>query len=174
MTTVTSGSKGVNIRWLIRRDMVEVLEIESDSFEFAWNEEDFLCCLRQRNCIGMVAERDKEIVGFMVYELFEKKLKLVNFAVRRDCRRNGVGNRMVNRLIDKLSQQRRTSIVLEVRETNLDAQLFFNQAGFRAIEVLRDHYDDTEEDAYVMAYSVVPDVKTSQGFKPKNRISQFE
>jgi ribosomal-protein-alanine N-acetyltransferase len=42
----------VQIRWMIRRDMPEVLEIERQSFEFSWTEEDFLCCLRQRNCIG--------------------------------------------------------------------------------------------------------------------------
>ena len=50
----------VQIRWMIRRDMPEVLDIERLSFEFAWTEEDFLCCLRQRNCIGMVAERTTE------------------------------------------------------------------------------------------------------------------
>ena len=40
------------IRWLIRRDMDEVLSIEQGSFEYPWTEEEFLCCLRQRNCIG--------------------------------------------------------------------------------------------------------------------------
>jgi len=45
---------GVHIRWMIRRDMPEVLDIESGSFEFPWSEEDFIRCLRQRNCIGMV------------------------------------------------------------------------------------------------------------------------
>ncbi len=45
----------VQIRWMIRRDMAEVLRIERESFEYHWTEEDFLCCLRQRNCIGMVA-----------------------------------------------------------------------------------------------------------------------
>jgi len=42
--------------------------------------------------------------------------------------------------------------MLEVRETNLDAQLFFRRMGFRAVSVLRDFYDDTVEDAYVMQY----------------------
>ena len=39
----------VHIRWMIRRDMPEVLHTEQQSFEFAWTEEDFLRCLRQRN-----------------------------------------------------------------------------------------------------------------------------
>ena len=58
----------VHIRWMIRRDMPSVLGIEQSCFEFAWNEDDFIRCLRQRNCIGMVAEIDDEIVGFMIYE----------------------------------------------------------------------------------------------------------
>ena len=34
-----------------------------NSFEFPWSEEDFIRCLRQRNCIGMVAEHDEQVVG---------------------------------------------------------------------------------------------------------------
>ena len=49
----------VHIRWMIRRDMPEVLDIENQAFEFPWTEEDFIRCLRQRNCIGMVAELDQ-------------------------------------------------------------------------------------------------------------------
>ena len=30
----------VHIRWMIRRDMVEVLQIERESFEFPWTDED--------------------------------------------------------------------------------------------------------------------------------------
>ena len=43
-------------------------------------------------------------------------------------------------------------IVVEVRETNLAVQLFFRDAGFRAVSVLRNHYEETPEDAYVMEY----------------------
>lgn len=32
----------VHIRWMIRRDMPEVLQAEQLSFEYAWTEEDFL------------------------------------------------------------------------------------------------------------------------------------
>lgn len=142
----------VQIRWLIRRDMPDVLAIERASFEFAWSEEDFLCSLRQRNCIGMVAEREGRIVGFMIYELHKSCLRLLNFAVAADTRRQGIGSQMMLRLADKLSQQRRREIVLEVRETNLEAQLFFKAVGFMALGVLRDRYDDTTEDAYLMRY----------------------
>jgi [ribosomal protein S18]-alanine N-acetyltransferase len=163
----------VQIRWLIRRDMPEVLNIEQQSFEFSWTEEDFLCCLRQRNCIGMVAERDHEIVGFMIYELHKARLNILNFAVSPKLRRQGVGSQMVMRLVDKLSQQRRKEILLEVRERNLDAQMFFKQQNFRAVRVLRSHYDDTCEDAYIMQFRLDRS-EESLGFTPVNRITEFD
>lgn len=162
----------VQIRWLIRRDMTEVLDIERASFEFAWTEEDFLCCLRQRNCIGMVAEHNHEIVGFMIYELHKSMLRILNFAVSPDARRKAVGGQMIGRLVDKLSQQRRKEIVLEVRETNLMAQMFFKNQNFRAVTVLRNHYDDTAEDAYYMLYRLASE--NSLPFVPRNRISEFD
>lgn len=161
----------VQIRWLIRRDMPEVLDIERSSFEFAWTEEHFLEYLRQRNCIGMVAEHNQTIVGFMIYELHKSRLRILNFAVAPESRRHGVGSQMVQRLVDKLAQQRREEIELEVRETNLAAQLFFRNHHFRAIEVMRGFYDDSTEDAYRMRYRIDEPLEWILPISTSNRIS---
>jgi [ribosomal protein S18]-alanine N-acetyltransferase len=147
----------VHIRWMIRRDMPEVLAVEGESFEFPWLEDDFIRCLRQRNCIGMVAEHEDRVVGFMIYELHKTRIHVLNFAVAKAFRHSGVGSQMVAKLIAKLSTQRRSRIVLEVRETNLDAQLFFRENGFRAVSVLRSYYADTPEDAYMMQFRYRPE-----------------
>ena len=160
----------VHIRWMIRRDMREVLDIERTSFEFPWLEEDFIRCLRQRNCIGMVAEHGDQVVGFMIYELHKSRLHILNFAVSERARHQGVGQQMIDKLISKLTSQRRTRITLEVRETNLAAQLFFKANRFRATSVLRSYYEDSPEDAYVMQFRHVPEtVAVSSG----NRISRL-
>lgn len=154
MSTVpfTQAQTRVHIRWMIRRDMPEVLAIEDSSFEHAWTEEEFLRVLRQRNCIGMVAEHGEQIVGFMIYELHRNKIHVLDFAAHPDFRRMGVGRQMISKLVGKLSNQRRNRIALLIRETNLDAQLFFRALSFRASEVAREHFQDTGEDAYVMQY----------------------
>jgi [ribosomal protein S18]-alanine N-acetyltransferase len=149
---IRQGHLPVHIRWMIRRDMPEVLAIEQQCFEFPWYEDDFIRCLRQRNCIGMVAEASERVVGFMIYELHKSRLHILNFAVHETHRRRGVGTQMSRKLIGKLSNDRRSRILLEIRETNLPAQLFFRQLGFRAVSVLRDFYEDTTEDAYLMQY----------------------
>ena len=149
----------VHVRWMIRRDMPEVMAIEQESFEFPWYEENFIRVLRQRNCIGMVAEHDEQVVGFMIYELHRIRIHVLNFAVHPDFRRHGIGNQMIAKLTAKLSFQRRSRMVLEVRETNLGAQLFFRECGFRAVSVLRNYYADTLEDAYLMQYRYRPEIK---------------
>lgn len=161
----------VHIRWMIRRDMQDVLDIEATSFEFAWSEDDFIRCLRQRNCIGMVAECEDQVVGYMIYELHKNRLHILNFAVSDACRRHGVGRAMIDKLMGKLSNDRRNRIMLEVRETNLDAQLFFRHLGFRAVSVLRDFYDDSTEDAYLMQYRYQPTAE--ELLQPNKRISRL-
>lgn len=157
MATLEQKRVPIHVRWMIRRDMPEVLEIEQEAFEFPWSDDDFTRCMRQRNCIGMVAEIADSIVAFMIYELHRSRLHVLNFAVRRSHRRLGLGTQMMEKLAAKLSPERRDRIVLEVRERNLPAQLFFRSLGYRATSVLKDFYQDTTEDAYLMQY-VVPGV----------------
>ena len=154
VTATTPNGLGIHVRWMIRRDMSEVIGIEQEAFEFPWSEEDFTRCLRQRNCIGMVAELADSVVAFMIYELHRSRLHVLNFAVRRSHRRLGIGTQMMEKLTGKLTPERRSRIVLEVRERNLPAQLFFRSLGYRAISVLKDFYQDTTEDAYLMQYAL--------------------
>lgn len=161
----------VHIRWMIRRDMPEVLGIEQASFPFAWSEDEFLRVLRRRNCIGMIAEQGERVVGFMIYELHKSKLQVLNFAVDPEFRRGGVGAQMIAKLIGKLSTQRRSQIVLYVRESNLAAQLFYRNLDFRAVEVVREFYEDTGEDAYIMQYQLEESSIGELRAAPLNRIA---
>lgn len=169
MKNIEKAVSCIHIRWMIRRDMPSVLDIEKACFEFPWGEEDFIRCLRQRNCIGMVAEVGEQVVGFMIYELHKTRLHILNFCVHPEWRRQGVGRVMVEKLVSKLSYQRRTRVMLEVRETNLDAQLFFRSMGFRAITVLHEFYEDTPEDAYLMQFRYRPSAAELEGIDSERR-----
>jgi len=191
--TIKNRLKEVWIRWMIRRDMDEVNEIEQLSFEHQWTPEDFLRVLRQRNAIGMVGEIDEKVVGFVVYELHKHRLEILNLAVAPSCRRmnqvvmrsagrskeinGGVGASMVTLLKDKLADHRRTKIGLCVRETNLQAQNFFKAQGFKGVKVLPDYYDldnkEHGEDAYRMEYTLSGHQEELQEVVSNNRISHL-
>ena len=148
-----------HIRWMIRKDLPEVLAIENAAFEFPWKEDDFIRCLRQRTCIGMVAEHENRVAGYMVFRLHRTRIQLLNFAVRPDLWRLGIGREMVAKLKKKLSEQRRERLCLEVRESNLDAQLFWRAMGFRAVNIVH-HFFNTGEDAFLFRFNVHDRIST--------------
>jgi len=145
------ASPSCHIRWMTRRDMLAVLSIEYESSDDPWDEDDFIRCLRKRNCMAMVAERRETICGYMIYEVQKYNLHLFKLAVRGSCRRSGVGASMVNKLKTKLSHDRRSRIITEVNESNLGAQLFLREMGFKASSVLSGFFENGE-DAYFFRY----------------------
>lgn len=161
MNTNTSPTIHVDIRWLVRRDMPEILAIESASFDFPWSEDDFRAELIRRNCIGMVCEHETEIVGYMIYDLNLGCLNMLNLTVHPEYRRCGIGRQMMARMVDKLNQQRRNRITVTVWERNLVAQKFFRATGFRVIDTVAAEYgSDTADDAYVFQFHLKEDDKS--------------
>lgn len=139
------------LRWLIRRDLPEVLAIEAQSFgRLAWDEDDFKRVAGHRNSIIYVAEVHERIVGYVIFELRPRRLKLLRLAVRSDHRRLGVGAALIAKLAAKLAPERRQWIDASLRETWLDALQFLKAVGFRATGLHRGHFHDPDEDAIVM------------------------
>ena len=150
----------LDIRWMKHVDMEEVFRIERECFGDPWSEREFLTCLRQRNCIGLVAVEvsrkdpleESAFYGYMIYDLHKSRLHLLNLAVDPAYRLQGIGRAMIDKVVSKLSPGRRTKILVEVREANTAAHCFFRAMGFRAIKVLRDYYEESPEDAYLFQY----------------------
>lgn len=142
----------MHIRYIIRRDLPAIMAIETRSYVNPWTEDEFVTQLRQRNTIGMcveIANNGYDVVaGYVIYELHKNRLHILNMAVEPGIRRWGVGRFMILKLSSKLAVQGRNRVEALVRETNLPAQLFFKAMGFRATNVIRNAYDDSDEDAY--------------------------
>ena len=131
-----------HIRWMIRRDMPEVLDIEEQSYQSPWTEEGFLHFLRARNTIAMVAEHGEKVVGFMVYELCAGMLVLHNLAVHPGYLRQGIGSRLLSKLKTKLCTKRRDRIILDISDRNESGHLWLRANGFKATNVWRNIYSD--------------------------------
>jgi ribosomal-protein-alanine N-acetyltransferase len=137
------------VRWLIQSDMPAVLEIERASFVKPWTEDEFKRVLAHNNCVGIVADAGKKVTGFIIYEIFRSKFQLLNVAVHPRHRRKGYGTAMLAQIVDKLELGPQESVVGEVRESSLPAQLFLRHSGFRAVEIRRGHFKDKDEDGYL-------------------------
>lgn len=158
------------VRWLIRRDLPFVLDIERQSEENPWCEDAFLTALRTRNIIGMVVEDEQEtMLGFMIYELQTCQLgvlKMVTLPGRTDAL-----VAMVDRLKDKLSQQRRNRLKMLVPEYDLAMQMQLKELGFRATGILKNQFESA--DGYEMVYCVTAENDVYSPWHPTNRMTEY-
>lgn len=143
----------VHIRWMIRRDMPRVMDIESYNPD-PWEESTFLSCLRGQDCIGMVAEMQETIAGFMIYNLHRKVIEVLNLAVHPAFHRQGVGSALIEKLISKLCWERRSTLRFYVPDDNLPGHLFLKSRGFIATEILHEIPLGAPGDAYRFEYAI--------------------
>jgi ribosomal-protein-alanine N-acetyltransferase len=150
-----TAARSIHIRWLIRRDLDRVLQIERASFAAPWNIGDFYAVLKHRTVTGIVAEDAMSglVVGYAVFDLRPDRIELINLAVTPDYRLRWIGTQLVRRLHDRL-RGRRNLIRARVSERNLGAQLFFRARGFVATGIEREPYGEPDHDAYVMDFTI--------------------
>lgn len=144
----------IQVRWMIRRDMAEVLEIEHlcQRREDAWSEDEFLRNLRRSDCVGKIVEYHGQIVAFTVYENAKRSIEIFNLAVHPSCWRRGFGSLLLDHVRRGLSLKRPVMSV-EVPERQLAAQLFLRHHGFTMQLALKDD-SGAFEDLYFFVYEI--------------------
>lgn len=142
----------VGVRPYQSSDLPDILTIEQLSSPAPWSKRDFDRCIRRRNISTLVVLANTRVVGFVILEKFKEFFQILNFAIHPDFRRRSIGTKLVGYLIDKLGSIKLDRICIELRESNLDAQLFLQKCKFRATEVMRGYYQDTGEDCYKLEY----------------------
>jgi ribosomal-protein-alanine N-acetyltransferase len=151
---MSSTDLATNTRWMIRKDIPEIVFIEGTSQVDAFNMQQLVVCLAKRNVIGLVATTyDKNssteiILGYAIYETIKNIINIQRLGTHHLYRRKGVAKSLISRIVNKENHD----INIILRETNLDAQLFFRSQKFKAVQVINKKFDDTQEDGYLMRY----------------------
>lgn len=161
MNKKDQSKRYLTIRQIKLRDLGEILDIENQSQENLWNEDNFFENLKQENCNGLVLTSLDQIYGFIIYEKFTDHIEVLNLGVLESERRQGIGSLLLEKVKTKLHGPRRTMLYY-VRERNLAGHLLLQKNKFTATGVERNYYwinnagGSTREDAYCFAYSLDP------------------
>lgn len=89
------------------------------------------------------------ILGYGGVWLMYDTGNVTNLAVSPDCRRQGLGRRLLTKLIDVCIEENMASITLEVRRSNAAAKALYASMGFTVQGMRRQYYKD-REDAVIM------------------------
>lgn len=141
-------------RLVLSTDLNGIAEVEKSCFNMPWRVSDFARCLDRKHCNGLVIEGGGQILAFLVYEARRRSIQLINIGVRPDMIRKGLGTKLIKRLIAFMMDSECSKLQAELRETNLNAQLFLQKLGFQATSVVRRYFKDTSEDMYNMEYTL--------------------
>lgn len=147
------------LNWYCQRDLPGVVAINDASFVNPWTEGQFKECLAKGHNNMLVAHACRELVGYALFHQHrDAGIQLWTLAVHPAARRLGIGRQLIGALQNRLRPGHK--LLLEVRETDLAAQLFLKALDIIAVRVLRAHFSDTGEDAYRFRY-VAPGVRAA-------------
>ena len=99
----------------------------------------------------LVSERETptRLVGFIYARQVADDGEILNIAVRPSFRRQGVGEQLLNGMLERLRSNRVTRVFLEVRESNAPAIALYEKHGFVRKGRRRGYYSNPPEDALV-------------------------
>ncbi|MBP9011603.1 MAG: ribosomal protein S18-alanine N-acetyltransferase [Smithellaceae bacterium] len=135
-------------------DLPEILAIEHEAQSAPWTEGMFIEEMKapRAHCLSVKAKDRGQsfIAAYIVFRFVADELHLHNLAVRRECRRQGLGSNLLNLMKDIGLQAGITSRTLEVRASNREAIGLYEKCGFSVKGRRLRYYDDTKEDALIM------------------------
>ena len=85
-------------------------------------------------------EKDK-IIGFLLYSLIYDRIEIEQFEVTTKERRKGIGNKLLNYLVEKYQDNNIKNITLEVKEDNIAAINLYKKYGFKKVSTREKYYD---------------------------------
>ena len=133
-----------------KEDIQIVSEIEKNNFSEPWSTNSFAEELENELSICYVEKYLDKPVGYVCAQIIHPEAFLCTIASDNSLRRRGIGERLVNYLIDYCKFKRCESLSLEVRVSNIPAQKLYEKAGFVNLGIRKNFYSKPAEDAYIM------------------------
>ena len=130
------------IRKMNLGDVSAIAELEKLCFSDPWSEQS-------------IASVDGVVAGYVGSQTVLDAADMMNLAVSPDHRRRGIGQTLVNALVEHLRQNKVLALLLEVRVSNAPAIALYESLGFEQVGRRPKYYHNPREDALIMRKELV-------------------
>jgi ribosomal-protein-alanine N-acetyltransferase len=141
---------GLIIERAVAADVRAIHALEQRCFPAPWRREFFESELTNDGRYNLVARRDGVIIGYLFAMWFMDEMHVNKIAVDATARRQGTAMALMQRCTAFAVEQGVTSISLEVRQSNDEAQKFYTFLGFEAEYIRKGYYPDGEAAVVMM------------------------
>ncbi len=148
-------TEAAEIRGCRREDLTAVHQILTAAPESAsWSAEGLASFFEADPGHNLIARKGQEILGFISGRRLADEGEILNLAVKKDCRRQGIGRALVRALLEAFEQERVARVFLEVRESNVAGIALYQGLGFRETGRREGYYQGPVEAALVLARDI--------------------
>lgn len=140
----------MKVRNMQPADVAQVAELEKLCFSAPWSENSIRSELTNPLSLWLVAVDGDTIAGYVGSQSVMGEADMMNVAVAPVYRRQGVAERLVELLVDKLTVNNVSSLTLEVRASNEPAIALYRKMSFVQVGRRPNYYAKPKEDALIL------------------------
>lgn len=155
MTTACRVNSVINMENLTvslfeKEDISALVQIEKEEFSTPFKEKDFLDIYDSEISSVLVAKIDGVVAGYVSFTVIIDECQIINFATKNEFKRQGVGKKVMEALLDYGKEHGVIKYFLEVRVSNEGAISLYKKYGFVPVGISKNHFSLPREDAILM------------------------
>src|SRR5690625_1300544 len=140
-----------SIRDMLNDDIDAVMSVDQASFSTPWSREIFKREMNENKyAYYFVIEENDKIIGYAGLWIVEDDAQITNIALLPEYRGYKIGEKFFGFSVQFAIKKGAYRLSLEVRESNLVAQLLYRKFGLVPGGIRKGYYPDNNEDAIVM------------------------
>lgn len=134
-------------------DIEEVFAVERDAYSFPWTRGNFLDSLDNGYEARVLRDDHGDLLGYFLLMYVVDEVHLLNITVRPDLQGQGLGRKLLDKVMALARDADMHAVLLEVRPSNHHAQSVYQHLSFAQIGLRKNYYPAAgalREDAIVM------------------------
>lgn len=135
----------------------DVVAIEKLSFKTPWSRDAFISEIVRNKCARYrIIKIGERVIAYGGMWIMVDEAHITNIAVAPKYRGEGIGNVIVEDMINCARGLNINSMTLEARKSNTIALNLYSKFGFKEVGIRKGYYQDTGEDAVIMWKTISP------------------
>ena len=135
---------------LSEKHVKQIADLEKQYFSAPWSEKSIAEEIKNSLSLWVVAVDEDTVVGYVGSQTVLFEADMMNLAVDRSYRRQGIARKLVSFLIDRRRENKTYSLTLEVCASNVAAISLYHELGFKEVGRRPRYYSKPVEDALIL------------------------
>ena len=140
----------IQIRKMEAQDVSRIAELEKLCFSDPWSENSISSELSNPLSCWLVATCDGNVAGYVGSQTVLDCSDMMNIAVDPAYRRQGIAERLVEKLVEGVREKGAICLLLEVRASNSPAIALYEKLGFVQVGRRPNYYRNPRENALIL------------------------